>query len=166
MLIGLDPLLNGEALAVLRDMGHGDTVALVDANFPAHYLGPPVVRLDTDLPRAARAVLSVLPLDGYAEAPLLRMEIDGRPKELNEAHRDFQAVVEEVAAGAPWPLGSLERFRFYEAARDCVCLFATLERRPYANVILVKGVIGADGSVVRPERPPRPPPRARGSLRH
>lgn len=155
MLLGIDPLLNGEALAVLRGMGHGDRVALVDANFPAHYLGPPVVRLDTDLPRAARAILSVLPLDGYVEAPMLRMEIDGRPRELNEAHRALQEAVEEVAGS--WPLGSLERFRFYEEAGACACIFATLERRAYANVILVKGVIGPDGEVVRPERPPGPP---------
>ena len=87
MLLGLDPLLNGEALAVLRDMGHGDSIALVDANFPAHYLGPPTIRLDTDLVRAGRAILSVLPLDGYVDAPILRMEVDGGPKELNEAHQ-------------------------------------------------------------------------------
>lgn len=159
MLLGLDPLLSGETLATLRDMGHGDNVALVDANFPAHYLGPPAIRLDTDLVRAGRAILSVMPLDGYVDAPLLRMEVDGKPRELNEAHRDFQSMVEEVAG--TWPMGSLERFRFYEEARTCVCVFATLERRPYANMILVKGVIGADGAVVRPERPPRPP-KARG----
>lgn len=159
MLLGVDPLLSGEALAVLRDMGHGDAVALVDANFPAHYLGPPAVRIDTDLVRAGRAILSLLPLDGYVEAPILRMEIDGRPKELGPAHREFAAMVEEVAG--PWAMGSLERFRFYEEARGCVCVFATLERRAYANMILVKGVIGADGAVVRPERPPRAP-RAKG----
>ncbi len=155
MLLGIDPLLNGEALGVLRDMGHGDSVALVDANFPAHYLGPPAIRLDVDLVRAGRAILSVLPLDGYADAPVLRMEVDGRPKEPNEAHEAFAAMVAE-AAGPGWPMGSLERFRFYEEARGCACVFATLERRAYANVILVKGVLDAEGKVVRPERPPRP----------
>jgi L-fucose mutarotase len=160
MLLGIDPLLSGDALATLRDMGHGDSLVLVDANFPAHYLGPPVIRLDTDLPRAGRAILSVLPLDGYAETPVLRMEIDGRPKELGEAHRDFAAVLEEVAGA--WPMASTERFRFYEEARGCVAIFATLERRPYANLILVKGVVGPDGAVVRPERPVPPPKRPRG----
>jgi L-fucose mutarotase len=161
MLLGLDPLLGGETLAVLRDMGHGDSVALVDANFPAHYLGPPVIRVDTDLVRAGRALLTVMPLDGYVDAPVLRMEVDGKPRELNDAHRAFAAMVEEVAG--PWPMGSLERFRFYEEARNCACLFATLERRPYANVILVKGVIDAEGAVVRPDRPAKAPRlRARG----
>lgn len=159
MLLGLDPLLNGEVLAVLREMGHGDSIALVDANFPAHYLGPPTIRMDTDLVPAGRAVLSVMPLDGFVDAPLQRMEIDGQPRELNEAHRAFATMVEEVAGS--WPMGSLERFRFYEEARNCVCLLATLERQPYANFILVKGVVGGDGTVVRPPRPSKPP-RARG----
>jgi L-fucose mutarotase len=79
MLIGLDPLLSGEALAVLRDMGHGDSIVLADANFPAHYLGPPSIRIDSDLTRAGRAILSVMPLDGFVDAPVRRMEVDGRP---------------------------------------------------------------------------------------
>jgi L-fucose mutarotase len=159
MLLGIDPLLSGEALAVLRDMGHGDSVALVDANFPAHFLGPAVIRMDTDLARAGRAILSVMPLDSFVDAPVLRMEVDGRPKELNEAHQEFAAMVQEVAGA--WSMGSLERFRFYEEARACAAVFATLERRPYANMILIKGVVAPDGSVMRVERPPRPP-RARG----
>jgi L-fucose mutarotase len=154
MLFGLDPLLSGEALAVLRDMGHGDSLALVDANFPAHYLGPPVVRLDTDLVRAGRAILSVLPLDGYVDAPVLRMEVDGSPKALNEAQEEFAAMVSE--SGGDWAMGSLERFRFYEEARICCCLFVTLERRPYANMILIKGVLDQEGKAVRPQRRPRP----------
>ena len=155
MLIGLDPLLSSDALALLRDMGHGDSVVLADANFPAHYLGPPAIRIDADLVRAGRAILSVMPLDGFVDAPVQRMEVDGRPKEPNEAHREFAAMVAEVAA--TWPMGSIERFRFYEEARGCVAVFATLERRPYANIILTKGVIGEDGAVVRPERPIRRP---------
>ena len=142
MLIGLDPLLNGDVLAVLRDMGHGDSVVLADANFPAHYLGPPAIRIDSDAVRAGRAVLSVMPLDGFVDAPVRRMEADAR-KEPNVA--------------GPWPMGSIERFRFYEEARACVAVFATLELRPYANFILTKGVIAPDGSVVRPERPVRRP---------
>lgn len=148
MLIGLDPLLGGDALAVLRDMGHGDSVAIVDANFPAHFLGPPVIRLECDIVRAGRAILSLMPLDAFVEAPLARTEVIGRPREIVEAQAEFLAMVESVA-GPGWPSGSLERFAFYEAARDCATIFATLDRRAYANFILVKGVLGPDDAVVR-----------------
>ena len=42
---GLDPILGPELLSALRCMGHGDEIALVDANFPASSLGVPVIRL-------------------------------------------------------------------------------------------------------------------------
>src|SRR3954462_8158313 len=122
MLIGLDPLLSGEALAVLRDSGHGDSIAIVDSNFPAHFLGPPAIRVDADIVRAGRAILSVFPLDSFVDWPLRRMEVVGRPREVVEAQAEFAAMVEEVS-GDGWPLGSLERFAFYEAARDCVAVF-------------------------------------------
>ena len=35
MLKGIDPLLNAELLHILAGMGHGDELAIVDANFPA-----------------------------------------------------------------------------------------------------------------------------------
>jgi L-fucose mutarotase len=152
MLIGIDPLLSGEALAVLRDMGHGDTIAITDSNFPSHFLGPPVIRMDVDATRAGRAILSVMPLDSFVDHAVQRMEIDGKPRELNDGHKDFESMVDEVA-GADWAKGSIERFRFYEDARQCVAVFATLERRPYVNYILWKGVLDPNGAVWRPERP-------------
>jgi L-fucose mutarotase len=155
VLIGIDPLLPGELLAVLREMGHGDTIALVDANFPAFHLGPPTIRIDQDLVRTGRAVLSVLPLDGFVEAPVRFMEADGEPGRLQPAHTDFVAAMQEVAGS--WPVAGIERFRFYETARDCVAIVATLERRPWGNVILTKGVLDPEGRVWRPERKPVAP---------
>ena len=35
MLKNLDPILSPELLSVLAAMGHGDELAIVDANFPA-----------------------------------------------------------------------------------------------------------------------------------
>ena len=35
MLKGLDPILGPELLHALRAMGHGDEIAIVDANYPA-----------------------------------------------------------------------------------------------------------------------------------
>ena len=43
MLKGLDPILSPELLATLRAMGHGDELAIVDANYPAAGSGRPVI---------------------------------------------------------------------------------------------------------------------------
>ena len=45
---------------------------------------------------------------------------------------------------------NIERYAFYEEAKNCFAVVHTLERRPYGNVILVKGVIGPDGNDLRP----------------
>lgn len=158
MLIGIDPLLSGELLAILRDMGHGDTIAICDSNFPATFLGPPAIRMDTDALSAGRAVLSVLPLDSFIETPIMRMEGPGGARELMDVHKEFLGMAREVAGD--WRMGGFERFRFYEEARNCVATIATLERRGYANFILTKGVIDAEGKVRRVERPAAASPTA------
>ncbi|MDF2811781.1 MAG: ribose transporter, partial [Microvirga sp.] len=44
MLRGIHPLLGPDLLHALRSLGHGDELVVADANFPAHSLGPRVVR--------------------------------------------------------------------------------------------------------------------------
>jgi hypothetical protein len=51
-------------------MGHGDDLALVDANFPAISVARRLVRLDgADLPDAIAACLELLPLDTFVDNP-------------------------------------------------------------------------------------------------
>lgn len=150
MLLGLDPLLRGDLLAVLREMGHGDTLCLADSNFPAASTaragGAELLRLDVDAVTAGRAILSVFPLDSFVETAIWRMAPEGDPDAMNEAHTAFLEMV-HATAGARWTMGAIERFDFYPEAEKCVAIIATLERRPYANFILKKGVIGPDGTL-------------------
>jgi len=46
VLKNINPLLSPELLMVLRSMGHGDEIAVVDANFPAASMARRLVRLD------------------------------------------------------------------------------------------------------------------------
>jgi L-fucose mutarotase len=151
MLLGLDPLLTGDLLKILRDMGHGDTVCIADCNFPAIEIarraGVPCISLATDTPRAAEAVLSVLPLDSFVDHSVFRMEVCANPRELNQAHSDFLAAVHRTA-GDRWAMGSIERFAFYKEAAKCAALITTLDRRGYACFLLTKGVIGPDNKIV------------------
>lgn len=151
MLLGLDPLLSGDLLKILRDMGHGDMVCVVDCNFPAHEIARraavPCVALGCDTPRATRAILSVMPLDSFIEHPVRRMEVTATPDEPNEAHREVLGAVHEVA-GARWRMGTIERFAFYAEAGRCAAVVTTLDRRGYACFVLTKGVIGPDGQIV------------------
>lgn len=151
MLINIDPILNPDILHTLQSMGHGDTLILSDVNFPAYSNNSRVHRLDgVDIARAAKAILSVFPLDGFIPSPVQRMEIDGDPEKVNEVHQDMIDAVRTIS-GEEWKVTSIERNAFYEATRKAYAVIATTENRPYGCFILTKGVILPDGSVWKPE---------------
>lgn len=148
MLLGLDPLLTPELLKILRAMGHGDELVIVDANFPAASNAKRLVRLDgADASRALTAILSVLPLDSFVKSPANGMQVVGKPKEVPPSIAEFQTIIDRLSA-FPTQIARIERFAFYERAKNCFAVVATSDRRLYANLILTKGVISADGKVV------------------
>jgi L-fucose mutarotase len=95
--------------------------------------------------RAARAILSVLPLDSFVDKPALRMEVVGSPNEVLPVQAEVQAEIDK-AEGRPMPMGSVERFAFYDLARKAYCVIATGERRFYGCFVFKKGVIPPDAS--------------------
>jgi L-fucose mutarotase len=141
MLKNIDALLNADLLHVLAAMGHGDDIALVDRNFPAAANARRLIRMDgADVVAVGRAVLSVFPLDGFVDYPVRRMQMVGKPDEVPPVQQDFQKLV-DAAEGRAWPMGSIERFAFYEATRQAFAVVATSESRPYGCFLLKKGVI-------------------------
>ena len=147
MLINIDPILSPELLHALRSMGHGDKLVLADANFPSASLAKKLIRLDgVNIPNAAKAILSVLPLDSFVDYPVERMEIDGNPDEINDVHQDLIDVLKN-SAGDKWKVGSIERFKFYEKAKQAYMIVSTTDARAFGCFIITKGVIKSDGSV-------------------
>lgn len=141
MLKGISPLLSPELLKILAEMGHGDELVIGDANFPAQSMGQRCVREDghggVEL---LDAILSLLPLDTFVEAPVTLMQVvpgtvDGDPP----IWKEFQETVEKHQPGAQ--TGWTERFAFYDRARKAYACVATGERALYACIILKKGVL-------------------------
>ena len=147
MLINIDPILSPDLLSTLHSMGHGDTLVLADANFPASSLGKKLIRLDgVDIPSATKAILSVFPLDSFIEYPAVRMEIDNNPSEINEIQKDFINTLKSTS-GEKWKVGSIERFKFYEKSKNAFAIVSTTDARAFGCFILTKGVIKPDGTV-------------------
>ena len=141
MLKGLDPLLPPDLLHALAAMGHGDELALVDRNYPATSTSQRLIRLDgADTAAAARAILSLLPLDTFVPEPLLRMEVVGSPDEVTAVQRELAGIATEIE-GREVAMGSVERFAFYERSRGAFATVITGEDAPYACFLLIKGVI-------------------------
>ena len=139
MLKGISKIVSPELLKVLCEMGHGDEIVIADGNFPSENYGKRVIRADgiggEDM---LKAVLSLIPLDTYAEPNFMLMQmVEGDPKPtiwesyFNIAKKEDDNLRE----------GFLERFAFYERAKQAYAIIATGEEAIYANIIIKKGVI-------------------------
>ena len=136
MLKNLHPLLTPPLLAVLAEMGHGDEIAIVDANFPAASHARRLVHAGgLTSPAVLAAVLSVLPLDSFVACPAAVMTPpEGRPPIIGE----FQALL-DVAEGKPVEIEDVERFHFYQRTAAAYAVVATGEARWWGNILLRKG---------------------------
>ena len=142
MLKNLDCLLSPDLLHALRAMGHGDEIAIVDANFPAVANARRLIRLDgVSAIAALDAVLSVMPLDDFVDCAAFRMSVVGAPDTEVPIYGEFRQCLARHEAGRAAALGALDRTAFYLRARNAFAIVATTEARLYGNILLVKGVI-------------------------
>ena len=146
MLKGLDPRLNAEVLHALRAMGHGDMLILADANFPSESVARQTVlgrllRMDTATSaEAATAILSVLPLDSFVPDFAARMELVDAPCDIPPVQAEVQEAI-DAAEGQPRQMVGVERFAFYDLAKQAYAVIQTGERRFYGCFMLRKGVL-------------------------
>ena len=147
MLKGINALLNADVLYTLRAMGHGDDLIIADTNFPSDSVARETVlgdllRIDASAAEVVRAILSVYPIDTFVDDAAGRMEVVGEPKTILPVMKEVQTEVSAV--GGPNPMMSIERYAFYERAKDAYAVIQTGERRFYGCFALRKGVVGPE----------------------
>ena len=141
MLKGIAKLISPELMMTLMKMGHGDELVLADANFPADSHAQRLVRADgLGAPAVLEAILPLFPLDTFVEDPVLVMRPVTDTADEPEIWSEFRRLL-AVESQASVELQTLERFEFYERARQAYAIVATGESALYANLILKKGVI-------------------------
>ena len=141
MLKNIPTLLSPDLLYVLSAMGHGDEIAIVDANYPAESRGRKCIRMDgVSATEVLRAVLTVMPLDEFVPDPAICMEVVGNAAHIPDAVISFQETIDKIMDN-PVRICSLERFAFYDRAAGAFAIVQTGESRLYGNIILKKGVI-------------------------
>lgn len=146
MLKGIDQRLSAEIVHVLMLMGHGDDLVICDVNHPAATIagettyGKLIDMAGCDIPTAARAILSLMPLDSFVPAPVARMQVVGNPDGVVPIFARMQAVV-DAAEGHAVQIDPLERFAFYAAAKQAFAIIRTADSGPYGCYILKKGVV-------------------------
>lgn len=141
MLKNIDPILRGELLKALDELGHGEELALVDRNFPAYGVGVQVVDLgEVNCARASSALFSVLPLDIFGASPIIRMGIDGEPGVTNSAHDSVRENA-NASMGQDWQWEEVPRSDFYSRVRNVRLVVRCLEEAPFACFIFRKGIV-------------------------
>ena len=146
MLKGIDPILNAEVLHALRAMGHGDDLDPVRHQLPGAVGGAAdgarrgscasTRRWRGWRRRCSRSIRST----ASSTTPPARMEIVGEPASVPEVQREVQAEI-DAAEGKAWPMIGIERYAFYERAKQAYAVIQTGERRFYGCIALRKGVI-------------------------
>ncbi len=139
MLKGIAKSISPELLKILCEMGHGDEIVIADANFPSENYGRRVVRADgLGGVEVLKNMLSLIPLDTYTDKNFLLMQTvagDSTPTIWEEYFAIANSFDDNLRAGY------LERFAFYERAKNAYAIIATGETAIYANIIIKKGVI-------------------------
>lgn len=145
MLKGIPKELTPEMLKYLCEMGHGDTIVIADAHFPAQTCGQRVISYPCiDATNMIQAILAVLPLDPYVEAPVCVMELVPSDVEKGMAQPEIWGDVLKMCQETEFfevKMGAYERFEFYEQAKKAYLIIQTGETRQYGNFILTKGIV-------------------------
>lgn len=140
MLIGIPSILGPELLSTLRSMGHGDEIALVDANYPAQEHARRLIRADGHgIVDMLRAILPLFPLDNDTPAAILRASLMNDPSLMGSVHHEIEAACGMLKPG--YTVSALSGADLYPRIRAAHTIVATGEMALYANVILRKGVI-------------------------
>lgn len=140
MLIGISPLISPDLLATLHRMGHGDEIVLADAHFPGETYGKRVLRADgLRIPDLLDAILPLFALDTYVESPVIMMcAVPG--DQLDPAvEASYRQAIDRYWPATP-PIERIDRFDFYDRAKQAFAILMTGETAQYGNIILKKGV--------------------------
>lgn len=139
MLKGISPFVGPELLSVLYRMGHGDEIVLADSNFPGETFSQRLIRGDgIRIVSLLEGILPLFPLDTYVDGPLIMMAaVEG--DELDPAvEESYRAAIARHCPGAP-AIARIERFAFYDRAKQAFAVVQTGETVAYGNIILKKG---------------------------
>ena len=146
MLKGIPSILSPELLKVLCEMGHSDRLVIADGNFPTESMGKNCITIRMDghgVPEILDAILQVFPLDTYVEKPVNLMQL--MPNDVGRVATPiwdtYKEIVAKYDARGAEAVGNIERFAFYDEAKEVYCIIATGETAIYANVMLQKGVV-------------------------
>lgn len=136
MLLHIPKCFTPELFALLMRMGHGETILLSDANYPALSTGKPIYFLPGyRVEELLKEMLYFFPLDDSVPYAATVME---SAKESDVFDR-YAALLRQ--APVPTGLETVPRFAFYERAEQAVGIVVTSDTVKGGNILIQKGVV-------------------------
>jgi L-fucose mutarotase len=148
MLKGIPPVISPGLMGVLMSMGHGDEIVIADGNFPSASVARRLLRADGHgVPPLLDAVMWFFPLDSFVACPAALMTVVPGYEVPTPIWDTYRAILRRHEPAFD-DFEFLERFAFYERAKQAYAVVATSEQAVYANIILKKGLV-KDGNQER-----------------
>ena len=138
MLKGINPILSPDLLKILAEMGHGDEIILSDAHFPAStFCSQNVLRGDgLMIPDLLEGILPLFELDSYADPLVMMQAVEGDQLDPN-VEEAYRKVIEKHVPDAPATV-RIDRFAFYDRAKEATAVVVTGELAKYGNILIIR----------------------------
>ncbi len=141
MLKGIPKIISPDLMKILLEMGHGDEIVLADGNFPAASCGAKLIRCEGHgVLEVLHAILQFFPLDTYSNHSVSLMKVVKGDPTTPSIWETYDAVIKQYDTHFD-SFEMIDRFAFYERAKNAYAIVATSESALYANMILKKGVV-------------------------
>lgn len=135
--------ISPDLMKILLQMGHGDEIVFADANFPAESMGKRVIRADGDtIISLLQSVMPFFPLDNFVDENVKLMAPVVGKGDSPAVWVQYKDIINKYDREESFrDFTYLERYDFYEHAKNTFAIVATGEKEKYANIILKLGVI-------------------------
>lgn len=145
MLRNIPEVIPPELMLALMEMGHGDEIVIGDINFPSKTMSNRCVYAkglrSTEL---VDAILQFMPLDVFVDDPVVVMQPGDLFKGVPPIWAEYDKIIKKNDfCGAYKGVQKIDRFDFYERAKNSFVTVQTSEPALYACMIMKKGVIGS-----------------------
>jgi L-fucose mutarotase len=140
MLKGIPDVISPDLLKILDEMGHGDELVIGDSNFPSASNAKRLVRCDGNrMTLILDAILKLFPLDIYTDKSITLMKSGNNS--VPEIYSEVKDIILQYDDRGEETIDYIDRFKFYEKAKNAYAIVASSERKLYGCVIIRKGVI-------------------------
>ena len=140
MLKNIPAIISPELMKTMMEMGHSDEIVLADANFPAATCAKRLIRCDgLVLPQLLEVMLALFPLDKTVKYSAILMSVTAE-ETAPPIWEEYRKIIRQAESDFR-EFEHIERYQYYERAKNAFAVVITGDTSFRANILLKKGVV-------------------------